>query len=194
MTVFDTNKYGEQRISAAFYAALAKALGATLKDTEDNGYARMTVGSLALVFRQGYGANIRRMSGTAYAADPEAHSRAHRYGRPVKFPECTLDPTRPLDALARDVGKRLIEKSAPALASIAAMDAQQRANESAIEAAATDLRRAFPALRVEVKDTSAQVWASGLTARLDRDGALTFDWLCVSADKAAAILRILTAA
>lgn len=190
MTVFEADKYDEQCISAEFYAALAAALGATDLETE-NRAGRMTIGDVRLCFRQGYGANAKRLTASAYAADKDASARAYRYGRPLKFPEATFDPTRPVDALARDIGKRLIEKSAPALAAIREMDASQQALTGALETQAAAIRRRHPALQVTVKDHEAQVYGSGVSARMSRDGSLYFDRISVGADKAARVLAIL---
>lgn len=190
--VFETAQWGDQRISPAFYAALAKALGATLT-SEEHSMARMTLGDVALSFRQGYGANQRRVTVHAYAADATAHQRAHRYGRPVSFPEATLDPTRPLDALAKDIRKRLIEKSAPALASIKEMDAAQLALTSTLEANATRLCQAFPRLTATIGDSHADIHGAGVSARMSRDGGLYLSNLSLSPAKARAVLAILMA-
>jgi hypothetical protein len=193
MTVFETTQWGEQRISPAFYAALATALGATDLETDQHSNGRMTVGPVRLCFRQGYGANARRMTASAYSADRDAHTRAHRYGRPVSFPEATFDPARPLDALAKDIGKRLIDKSAPALASIAAMDAAQLAFTADLETKTAALQKAIPALQITLSDHEATLRAAGFSARMGRDGGLYFQSLSVSPAKARAVLAILTA-
>lgn len=188
--VFAPSQWGELRITPAFYAAIAKALGATLT-SEEHSMARMTVGDIGLTFRQGYGANLKRVTVHAYAADAEAHQRAYRYGRPLSFPEATLDPTRPLDALVKDIRKRLIDKSAPALDSIKDMDSAQRALTATLEAHVETLTRRFPRLSAKVGDTHADIHGAGVSARMDRNGGLYLSNLSLSAAKARRVLAIL---
>jgi hypothetical protein len=191
-TVFETTRHNEQRISREFFAALAQALGATDLEQEGMGYARMKVGAVSLSFRQkGWGANATRMNGHAYAADNAASQRAYQAGRPVSFPEATFDPTRPLAVLVADIRRRLIDKSAPALASIAELAAAQDKRTNNLETHAAAYRARFPGLTVAVDHSSARVHGLGISGTMASDGGLYFDRISVDADKAARIIAII---
>lgn len=107
----------------------------------------------------------------------------------------TINPeARPIAAIAKDIRKRVIEASAPALAARRAYVAAKAKAATDLVAYAEQLRKAVPGLRVEVKGETANVSSTGLYmyARLESYGKVTIDRLeSLPIDKFIRIMQIL---
>ncbi len=165
---------------AAFAAALAPHLGGTFtRDPESPegatyGVVRIELTTLGLriVIHAKHGANSRgRLSLAICAAGPLA------YDNGVKFPSSiTIDSGRPLETLARDVSRRLIEPSAGPLAALRQRAAEKAAAEQSAESTLASLQKRFPGARFSLASDRVQVDVSGpsglyIHARM-RDGRL----------------------
>jgi hypothetical protein len=107
-----------------------------------------------------------------------------RAGYHVKFPSITVDVSRPIGELARDVRRRLIDRSAAPAAQMREHDAMITARRADLIAHAEALRALHPAMTVKIPDDPGAFnapfhLATGVgaffTGKLNVSGALTFD-------------------
>jgi hypothetical protein len=188
--------------TAAFVRALADALGMAIIERE-NGFdtPRLDLGDGLTMYARAdsYGANKGRVELSTYTELGRAI--AGRYSA-VKFPSINIDPRRPMDALVKDVRKRLIAPSAEPLATVKARTAEHAQARNSLGERVAALRAAWPGkLDITVKDnaTSASLWATGssghyLHGTLYEDGRVSIDRIGdLRGDKAAALFAVLFA-
>jgi hypothetical protein len=166
----------------AFAAALAAQLGGTVEATESGfaGSARIRVGELCLYVRTEHGAKFGRVE--IHSGAPEATDKLHYSERP-SFPSGSFDTARPLDRLAADIRRRIIEPAAEPTAKAKAKLEANNGHRAQLEAAAAELRAAFPTVQITIRDgtsvTQADVYYSRdgahLSGRLNADGSLNVE-------------------
>jgi hypothetical protein len=130
---------------------------------------------------------------------PEIERRLKYRPDKAKFGEITLDASRPLDKIAADVRRRLIEPAALPLAAFRLALAEQDADRARCEAHVAAICERFPnvsAKFADERDTQATLYANGggafLSARLCSDGGLYVDRVGgVGADRAMAFIAAL---
>lgn len=203
MTYFvATERYGRIEVefdSKRFLSDLAAALGGTDVDPEYQG-GRFSVGELAMYLRQGWGAKARRVTINCGTTDKSAHQLAYARGRVPDFPEISIDPDRPLDAVVKDIRKRLIEPAAEPLAALKSLASEQADTVATLRAHAERINASYPGsvtLRDETKsEASFYLNSAGcyLSGRLNTDGSLYVDRLgTVPSSKLDALLKLLAA-
>lgn len=202
MTYFHTDKYCQLKLNAERFARdLCEALGAGGYESEDfTAAARIYMAPLRLYLRQGYGAGAKRVTISSGIADSEIHRRAYSRRSNFNFPEITVDPDRPMAALAKDIRKRVIDASAGPLAAM--LEAEKQASElaSGVRQHAERIAAAFPTASVTIGDdtkTEAGFYLNHngvyLSGRINSSGALYVDRLgTVPPDKLDALLALLT--
>ena len=202
MSYFQTDSHGQIRLNAERFARdLCEALGAGGYESEDFiSAARIYIAPLRLYLRQGYGAQVKRVTISSGIADSEIHRRAYSRRSNFKFPEVTVDPDRPMAALAKDIRKRVIDASAGPLAAM--LDAEKQATELAsnVRQHAERIATAFPTASVKIGDdtqTEAGFYLNHngvyLSGRINSSGALYVDRLgTIPPEKLNAILAVLT--
>jgi hypothetical protein len=79
------------------------------------------------------------------------------YSEPVATPKANMAASKPIDALAKDIVRRVVEPAAPLHETIRAKMAADKAAADDLDAQAAALRKAFPAMTVETKDGSSSV-------------------------------------
>jgi hypothetical protein len=169
---------------AAFARDLVPVLGAELQsdnetsiDSEFN-RPKLIIGDLTIYLRVEHGAQKGRVG---ISCGNPALERQMTGTRP-DFPRITVDASRPLNKLAADIKRRVIEDAAEPLAKLRAMVSGQQSERAECEAHAAKIRDAFPQARIEFGDplkTEASfhmdgggTWVSG---RLQSSGALYVD-------------------
>jgi len=200
MAYFEPDR-GEMKLSPRFVTDLADALGGRDVNHEYQSGA-FTVGDLRVILRQGWGAKARRVRVVCTAADTEACRRAYSQGGSFPFPEATIDPERPLDAVVKDLQRRIIDKAAPALARVAEASAKQSAEALQLREHAERINDRFPGTVTEHTDSSKREAGfyfnqagSYLSGRLCSDGRLYVDRLgTVPAHKVERLLALLAEA
>jgi hypothetical protein len=156
----------------ALAADLAPLVGGVV-DPEDKHV--IALGDLRIYIRAGYGAHKGRAEIGVHA--PSVASQLN-YQR-AQWPKMTADAGRPVEKIAAEIKRRVIEPAAPVLADLKAQLANQLDQRSQIEAHAEAIRKAFPMVSVKFEDgqrTQAQVYGNAggayLSARLNPDGGL----------------------
>jgi hypothetical protein len=167
---------------AAIVRDLAKALGGTAEIEEGHyGGCRVTFadGLIVGVYAE-HGAKKGRARISAYG--PSAMTRkVSRHAYP-KFPEVTVDASRPAEAIARDVERRIMPDARAALAVLLTQAAEIDSARQEAERHAAEITAAFPSVQVTFKDadtTEGAVYANGggvyLSGRLNSAGGIYID-------------------
>jgi hypothetical protein len=184
---------------AAIVRDLAKALGGTAEIEEGHyGGCRVTFadGLVIGVYAEN-GAKKGRARISAYG--PRAMtSKVSRHAYPA-FPEITVDASRPADAIARDVERRIMPDARAALAVLLTQAAEIDSARQQAERHAAQITAGFPSVRVTFKDADTiqgDVYANGggvyLSGRMNSDGGLYIDRVGgLNAEQARAVLTAL---
>ncbi len=166
-----------------FAKALAPLLGATLElaHGDEDGWmtqARLVLGDLT-IFVSARGGTQARPRPELRAYPTASTQKLYNKFTVPKFPEMTVDASRPLDKIAADVKRRLIEPSAEPLAKVKELFAALAAQESSLAGNIARLRQAFPTATIrdpETNATSASFYLTTpdcyLSGTLKQDGSL----------------------
>jgi len=127
----------------------------------------------------------------------DVKSLGYVQGDDYKTPRAKVSSSRPIEKIAADIKRRVIEPSAAPIAKLRALLAQR--NESAVNLtkAAAALRKEFPSLKVEVKDGESyngSVWNQGhyLSGSLYADGSVSISHIgSLSAEKFRRVMKAL---
>lgn len=176
-----------------FATALAAELGAKTGEMEGGTYVvgHIALGDLALHLNAEYGAKMGRVKVSIGYAGP------YTYDRRISWPSITVDASRPLDKIAADVKRRVIEPAAAPLAQLREIEAALANGRAAVEAQAAKITKCYPFASVKVKTGEAQadlymnrdVYLSG---RLNANGSLYVDRLgTVPPERLSAVLAAL---
>jgi len=203
MTYFTETKHAHRTDiefdSKRFLGDITTALGgATDIDPEYQG-GRFNLGELAIYIRAGYGAKARRVTISCGIADRAIHQLAYAQGRVGEFPSISIDTDRPLDAIVKDIRKRLIEAASEPLAQAKALAQKQANTASELKAHADRINSQFPGVVTLPDDNTkreAALYMNGggcyLSGRLNSDGGIYVDRLgSVPAHKVEALLKLL---
>jgi hypothetical protein len=109
---------------------------------------------------------------------PEITRRLDHSHYVAKFPSATFDAARPLDKLAADIRRRLIEPAAEPLEKLRQALATQEGGRAATERHAAAILARWPAARITFADerkTQATLYLAGVSASLTSDGGLYVD-------------------
>lgn len=175
-----------------FAADLARELGGKVEqNTHQNDSVYIIIGNDKLFVR----ADNRMKRVTISISCAEMEWNAWGSSADQKTDSATINPeARPIASIAKDIRKRVIEANAPALAARRAYVAAKQKSANDLVAYAEQLRQAVPNIRVEIKDQTASVSATGvyLYGRLESYGKVTIDRMeSVSLMKFVAIMAIL---
>lgn len=197
------NKYDEMVVDMpAFTKALAPLIGGKMVNNVDEDRSwrgAIQVGELSLVFTKGNGASVGRV--TISAVCPDKIRQYLGYQGLPDFPSMTVDVTRPVEAIARDIKKRVIDKAAEPLDKAKAMfnewtDITEQTRKYVYAIAEkypkirfSDMQASKPHNRVNFSryDVSGGYFDGYVSA----DGKVCFSTLHASPDQAAAIFKIL---
>lgn len=158
MTAFikTETKYGREEKTfdlATFGEAVAAALGISCEVREPGSYPVVTLthGDARIHLRNGYGAKFGKVEFAAwFAAETflEHHERS-------KLDSVTVDGSRPVDAIAKDLRRRLIAPIDAAASGSERRVAAKRNRVDGLKTLAADLRAAYPGLSVEMRDSNS---------------------------------------
>lgn len=167
---------------AAIVRDLAKTLGGTA-EIEEGHY-----GGCKVTFADGLIIGVYAESGAKKGRARISAHGPHRMTGKIshhawpKFPEITVDASRPAEAIARDVERRIMAGAREALAELQAKAASVDSARAEAERHAAEIMAAFPSVSVTFNDansTEAQVYANGggvyLSGRLNSAGGLYVD-------------------
>lgn len=178
------SRWGEMSLDTPrLVADLAKALGATVKPDEmaasEFSPGTIIIGEMSIYVRSEHGAKKGRARISIGA--PEL-ARKLSHGGPDAFPAITVDASRPLDKLATEVRRRVIEPAAAPLAALKARIEGEHNARADCERHAARIRAAHPKANIAFRDASTTeanfyMNTSGgyLTGRLQPDGRLYVD-------------------
>lgn len=131
------------------------------------------------------------------SVDWRISSRLNGHYRPQSFPEARISSDKPLERIASEIRRRVIEPSAEPFAKVKADYADLQASQQGIQAQVAAVKAAFPWLKVDLEEgkTEATVYANGggayLSGRLTKDGAIYVDRCgTINADRAEAFLAV----
>lgn len=180
-----TAGYERRYVEAAKVAeALAAAWGAELGECEpgEYGIGRVILDGKLTVYIRGDSRKVGRVE--VGASCPFLERKLSHYDRP-KFPRVSADTGKGIEALAKDLKRRVVELAAVPLAQLEQRFAAQTDHRASLKAHAEALTATVPALRVDVPadDTRLEANVSGqiggvyVSARLSSSGSLSFDRL-----------------
>jgi len=160
---------------ARFAADLAKALGGELQAAGDypNEVQTFRVGAdLVCLHANNW---KRRVNVSISAPDVPHDERFARYDKSDRPESATVSPDRPIATIARDVKRRVIDASQPALTLQRENAKANATRRAAIVVEADALKATCPMLDVKVneREQRATIWGSGdhyLSATLSADG------------------------
>lgn len=185
----------------AFGAALAKALGASVTNSEPGCYGscRLKLDDLTLYLGRSNKSGGKWIVHVG-AGCPEIETRIH-YSERGKFPSANVDSGRPTDVIAKDITRRVIEPGKVALAELKAKFAKQNSTNAELRAQAKALCEAFPGFQVNVENdqsSSAGIWGSNaghyVTGTLYADGSISVQHIgTMDAERARRVLTALFA-
>lgn len=148
-----TGERGEAYLDTVKLAeALAPLVGGTVEKREPGAYGRTVIvmpDGLRLFVSGDYKAK-RRAIISSYCPE-ELRQAAGR----VSFPDATVDAGRPIDAIARDIKRRVVEPAAEPLAKVRERAEQDRKARESLVAVCRDLQRKFPTLRIDLPEGEA---------------------------------------
>ncbi|PLP55559.1 hypothetical protein CYK37_30180 [Mesorhizobium loti] len=184
--------------SGAFASALATELGYPLTVREEGEWSTAYIDcgdGLILYVNQVWGKLGRaNISGTVAGEAVLSH-----YER-TRLESVTVDTSRPMATLAKDVTKRLIDPSRPKVAEGQNKVAERLSETSQLKATIADLRASFPALSIrdpEPNATTASIYLNNsngyLSGTLYSDGHMTFERVRVEGAEGARKLIALVA-
>lgn len=185
--------------------ALARDLAPAINGVADveNGasrYAtvRIEVQGFTIVLMAEHGAKANRVRISAHA--PHAMTRKLlTYTLPKPFPAITVDASRPLAAIVKEVQRRILPEALEAMAALKVKSDEMIAAREQAEKSAAALRQRVAGLQVTFKDddtTQADIYANGngvyLSGRMASDGTIYPDRVgSIPADRAADVLALL---
>jgi hypothetical protein len=98
-----------------------------------------------------------------------------------EFPEATVDVTRPLDAIVRDVKRRVVDAAQAPMAALKEQVARGEQYTASLDAVVADLRKRFPKLRIDRGDPNARSanfsfseGGTGFFGEIMEDGRINF--------------------
>lgn len=136
-----------------------------------------------------------------YITAPDVpHGDWSTYDKEQRTVDATVSPdARSIEAIAKDINKRVIEANAPALAKRRAHAAQQKANRDGIAKHCADLKAAIPGLDIRLKDGEqrATFYGNGgfdgyLSGTINTDGSISLERLSVSNSQFRKIAKLLS--
>lgn len=199
MTYVTPDKYGRREMNLeAFGRDLATALGYPLTVEGHGSFADCTLDAgdgLTLILRAEYGAKLGRVS--VYCRIPGAGKLDH-HQRP-NAPNATVDSSRDMTAIAKDVMRRVVEPGRLVAAETAELVAKREATCNGLKDIATALMAEFPGLSINTREneTRADVYFNQngcyLTGNLEPDGRLSIQRFSVDTPERARALFTLIA-
>lgn len=192
-TVIRYGREEKQFDLAGFGQAIAEAIGMSCEVREPGLYPVVTLssGDLRVSLRNGYGAKFGKIEFNAwFAAETflEHHER-------TKVASITVDGTRPIDAVAKDVKRRLVQPALDQAKESARKVAARRNGCNEFRAMAAEMRATYPGLSIEFPSdnaTSARLYFNAnecyLTGELYSDGRISVQRLSLRTAKAASAL------
>jgi hypothetical protein len=188
----------------AFGRALAQALGhAVHVDMPGSLYPNVTIDcgdGLKLYLRSEYGAKLGRVE--VFAAFDGPGHRLETHERP-KLPSAGADSARSIEALAKDITRRVIEPARPAIAAYRDALAKRENVTAGLKGMAKAMEASFPGLQVTLRDdnaTEAQIYFNRpevgyLTGTMNADGKCSFQRVAIhTADGARRLFALLSSA
>jgi hypothetical protein len=188
-----TQQWGEKRLDIhALASDLAPALGAQLVHDESEHYrGRLEIDGLRLCLSAVWGARSGRVKVSAY--DPRA-DRLHYRSDLQRIPSITLDATRPIDKLAGDIKRRLIEPARAIVDQVTLRLAQQAHDDAQLLAHAEALKARWPFLEVKIGADRAQIYGRHnggyFTGSMRADGGVRIERVDTQADRVPALLGV----
>lgn len=194
-----TNGHSEMAVDRkAFALALAEVLHMTATWDDDAGrYAHVWIEAgegLQITVTTPYGTSLGRVELRGYAPDERPTLDHNEWS---KLPSITVDSARPIEALAKDIQRRLIEPARPVVDEGKAKIAAKRNLIDQLAATVASLKAEFPALSVDIErnGTTANVYLnrndSYITGTLWPDGHINLQRVSLpGADKAKALIAL----
>jgi hypothetical protein len=170
-------------------ADVCKLLGGKNESQSEHAMTRFAIldGAVTLVMRKGYGATANKVTIHAYIAAEDALE----YHQRTKFESITVTGTRPAEAVAKEITRRLLDgveiKIAEALARVNA----HNATKSAVKERAAKWAQDFPGLSITVNDDgmSARLYFNKggkyLNGDMQRDGSISIQRLSLDGEASA---------
>lgn len=193
------DKYNDLDVSH-FVAALAPVLGGTIFKAPDHEDRTHWAGIVVGQDRVDVSRSWPRGKVTITIRPADLSNEELRHAQDCvreKAPEATLDPKRPLEALARDIKRRVIDPAQERHKKMRDAVAAKRDRVGELAETVERYRAAFPDLSIDCKpnEEQASIWSGKGTyikARLYGNGSVSFEHLgSISEEKARRILAIL---
>lgn len=178
-------------------AEVCALLGGKNESQSEHAMTRFVIldGAVALVMRTGYGATANKVTISAFLPFEDVL----QYHQRAKFESITVTGTRPAEAVAKEIKRRLLDgveiKIAEALARVNA----HNETKTTVKARAAKWAQDFPGLSVTVNDDglSARLYfnKSGkyLSGDMQRDGSISIQRLSLDGENSATALLTLLA-
>lgn len=188
-----TDRWNERRLDVAALARdLAPLLGAQqVKDDNGDWRALLDLDGLRLWLSPEHGARKGRVE--IGCSDPRMH-RLHYGASSFRWPTITADASRPLDKIAAEIKRRVIEPGRLALDGVSEKLAAQDADDAQLAAHVAALRARFPFLRIDVKQDVASIYGgkagASFTGRMRSDGVISAERVSADGPRVRAMLDL----
>ena len=185
-----TTQYGERRLDvAALMRDLAPLIGGVVTDNSDDWRGRLDVDGLRIWISPEHGARKGRVE--IGSSDPRT-CRLHHGASALRFPSITVDASRPLDKIAAEIKRRVIEPGRATLQIVTGKLAMQNENDGQLAAHVAALLARLPFARIDVKQDVAAIYASkaggSVTGSMRSDGKIWVDRVSCAPDRVPALL------